>query len=97
MTVDDEALVRSGFAAILAAAPDLEVVGTSGGGGAVELITAQRPDVVLLDIRMPDGLSNGPGGIDQCPQARSGHDCRCAVVVGRGVVRCERHQCTTDS
>ncbi|QLY28334.1 response regulator transcription factor [Nocardia huaxiensis] len=52
--VDDEALVRSGFELILGAAPDIEVVGTSCGGGAVELIAEQRPDVVLLDIRMPD-------------------------------------------
>ncbi|GAB2714384.1 response regulator [Nocardia thraciensis] len=57
--VDDEALVRSGFESILGTAPDIEIVGTSAGGGAVELIGAQRPDVVLLDIRMPevDGLA----------------------------------------
>ncbi|MBF6254502.1 response regulator transcription factor [Nocardia farcinica] len=52
--VDDEALVRSGFELILGAAPDIEVVGTSSGGGALALIAAQAPDVVLLDIRMPD-------------------------------------------
>lgn len=52
--VDDEALVRSGFELILGAAADIEVVGTSSGGGAVALIGAVRPDVVLLDIRMSD-------------------------------------------
>lgn len=52
--VDDEALVRSGFELILGASPDVAVVGTSSGSGAVELIAEQRPDVVLLDIRMPD-------------------------------------------
>lgn len=52
--VDDEALVRSGFELILGAAPDIEVAGTSSGGAAVALIGEQRPDVVLLDIRMPD-------------------------------------------
>ncbi|UFS98233.1 response regulator transcription factor [Nocardia huaxiensis] len=54
MIVDDEALVRSGFELILGAAPDIEVVATSSGGAAVEVIGEQRPDVVLLDIRMPD-------------------------------------------
>ncbi|WP_309234906.1 response regulator transcription factor [Nocardia sp. XZ_19_385] len=52
--VDDEALVRSGFELILGAAPDVDVVGTSSGGGAVEMIGELHPDVVLLDIRMPD-------------------------------------------
>lgn len=57
--VDDEALVRSGFEMILNAAPDIRVVATATGGQAVESIAAQRPDVVFLDIRMPDvdGLS----------------------------------------
>lgn len=52
--VDDEALVRSGFELILGAAPDVDVVGTASGGGAIDLIVEQSPDVVLLDIRMPD-------------------------------------------
>ncbi|MFC9998655.1 response regulator [Nocardia sp. NPDC127526] len=52
--VDDEALVRTGFELILAAADGIDVVGTSSGGEAVELIGSVRPDVVLLDIRMPD-------------------------------------------
>ncbi|MFD9890162.1 response regulator transcription factor [Amycolatopsis sp. NPDC059027] len=54
VVVDDEALVRSGFRLILNAAGDIEVVATAAGGEAVDEITRHRPDVVLLDIRMPD-------------------------------------------
>ncbi|QHA08796.1 response regulator [Streptomyces broussonetiae] len=54
VVVDDEALVRSGFQLILNAADDIEVVATVSGAGAVARIRAARPDVVLLDIRMPD-------------------------------------------
>ena len=59
LVVDDEALLRSGIAALVAAAPDLRVVGEAGDGlEAVERATALRPDVVLLDMQMPvmDGL-----------------------------------------
>ncbi|MFF3374879.1 response regulator [Streptomyces sp. NPDC002680] len=54
VVVDDEALVRSGFKLILSAADDIEVVATTAGAGAVETVRRERPDVVLLDIRMPD-------------------------------------------
>jgi DNA-binding NarL/FixJ family response regulator len=57
--VDDQALVRGGFAALLAAEPDIEVVGVAENGArAVDLALAERPDVMLMDIRMPemDGL-----------------------------------------
>ncbi|WP_309112789.1 response regulator transcription factor [Saccharothrix sp.] len=54
VVVDDEALVRSGFGLILGAAEDIEAVATAGGGDAVETVRRTRPDVVLLDIRMPD-------------------------------------------
>jgi DNA-binding NarL/FixJ family response regulator len=54
VVVDDEALVRSGFGLILGAAEDIEVVATASGGDAVETVRRERPDVVLLDIRMPD-------------------------------------------
>ncbi|WP_221353246.1 response regulator [Streptomyces beigongshangae] len=52
--VDDEALVRSGFELILDAADDIEVVATCVGADAVAAVRRLRPDVVLLDIRMPD-------------------------------------------
>ncbi|MGI5452476.1 response regulator [Streptomyces sp. CA-249302] len=54
MVVDDEALVRSGFQLILGAADDVEVVATTTGAEAVDTVVRVRPDVVLLDIRMPD-------------------------------------------
>ncbi|MEK6343367.1 MAG: response regulator transcription factor [Curtobacterium sp.] len=51
--VDDETLVRYGFELILGAAPDVDVVATSNDVDAVRVIAERRPDVVLLDIRMP--------------------------------------------
>ncbi len=52
---DDQALVRSGFSVLLGSAPDIEVVGEAGDGReAIELVRRERPDVVLMDIRMPD-------------------------------------------
>ncbi|OYN74752.1 response regulator [Mycolicibacterium sphagni] len=57
--VDDEALIRSGFELILSNAEGIDVVATTDGIHAVEVITEHEPDVVLLDIRMPgkDGLA----------------------------------------
>ncbi|GAA3742780.1 response regulator transcription factor [Leifsonia bigeumensis] len=53
---DDQQLIRAGFRSLLEAEPDLEVVGEAGTGAeAVALVAGTRPDVVLMDIRMPDG------------------------------------------
>jgi DNA-binding NarL/FixJ family response regulator len=59
LLADDQALVRSGFRSLLEARDDIEVVGeTASGEEAVAQARALRPDVVLMDIRMPglDGL-----------------------------------------
>ena len=53
--VDDEAMVRVGLRMVLTAEPDIEVVGEAAdGGAAVEVVEAASPDVVLMDVRMPD-------------------------------------------
>lgn len=57
--VDDQAMVRQGFSALLAAQPDFSVLGDAADGvQAVELCARVTPDVVLMDVRMPkrDGL-----------------------------------------
>ncbi|HEY1279919.1 MAG TPA: response regulator transcription factor [Acidimicrobiales bacterium] len=52
---DDQALVRSGFAVLLRSAGDIDVVGEAADGReAVALVERARPDVILMDIRMPD-------------------------------------------
>ncbi|WP_353109105.1 response regulator transcription factor [Gordonia sp. (in: high G+C Gram-positive bacteria)] len=59
LVVDDEQLVRAGFALLIDATPDLAAVGEAGDGGeAVRAARRLRPDVVVMDIRMPgiDGL-----------------------------------------
>ncbi|MCP3995862.1 MAG: response regulator transcription factor [bacterium] len=65
--VDDQALVRGGFAAVLGLQDDIEVVAEAGDGVvAVEIAREHRPDVILMDIRMPemDGLTATKAIID---------------------------------
>ncbi|MBV7432939.1 response regulator transcription factor [Dermabacteraceae bacterium TAE3-ERU5] len=52
--IDDDSLVRAGLAMILDADPEIEIVGEAGDGSeAVQTVQAHRPDVVLMDVRMP--------------------------------------------
>ena len=60
VVVDDQTLVRQGIRSLLSLAADIEVVGEAADGDeAIAVVTRERPDVVLLDIRMPrkDGLA----------------------------------------
>lgn len=60
LVVDDHELVRSGITRMLADNPDLEVIGqASSGEEAIEVVRGDRPDIVLMDIRMP-----GIGGLE---------------------------------
>jgi two-component system, NarL family, response regulator DevR len=65
--LDDHELVRRGIGELLAAVPDFEVVGEAGTAAqALARIRAVKPDVALLDVRLPDG-----NGIDVCREVRS--------------------------
>ena len=56
LIADDQTLIRAGFRALLDAEPDMEVVAECGtGSDAVRLAAREKPDVVLMDIRMPQG------------------------------------------
>ena len=56
LLADDQTLIRAGFRALLSAEPDMAVVAECGTGrDAVQLARREHPDVVLMDLRMPDG------------------------------------------
>jgi DNA-binding NarL/FixJ family response regulator len=56
VVADDQGLIRAGFRSLIDSEPDLQVVGEAGTGREVlDVVRAARPDVVLMDIRMPDG------------------------------------------
>ena len=73
LIVDDHEMVRSGLAAFLRVAPDLELVGeASDGPEAVQLCAELRPDVVLMDMVMPgmDGAAATRAVLERCPEVR---------------------------
>lgn len=75
--VDDHEIVRRGLADLIGTAPGMEVVGEAGTvHQALARIEAARPDVAVLDVRLPDG-----SGIDLCRQIRSSlPDVACLIL-----------------
>ncbi|MFG1688721.1 response regulator [Nonomuraea sp. NPDC049269] len=79
IVVDDQILVRAGLTALLRAVPDLDVVGEAAGGEeAIALAAAVRPDVILMDIRMP-GM-NGVTATERILSADSDHRPRVLIL-----------------
>ncbi|MFI2201311.1 response regulator [Streptomyces sp. NPDC020192] len=74
---DDHPVVREGLRAMLSAEPDLEVVGDAASGPRAEALAAElRPDIVLMDLRMPGG-----GGVDSIVRmTAAGLPCRVIVL-----------------
>lgn len=73
LAVDDHPLIRAGLGAVLAAEPDLTLIGeASNGQEAIALYREKRPDVVLMDLRMPvmDGVTAIKAIISEFPEAR---------------------------
>ncbi|MBB5954327.1 DNA-binding NarL/FixJ family response regulator [Saccharothrix tamanrassetensis] len=73
LIVDDEALLRMAFSTVLEAQPDMEPVGEAADGTQAILLARElRPDVVLMDVRMPgtDGIEATRQIIRNCPQTR---------------------------
>jgi two-component system, NarL family, response regulator LiaR len=73
LVVDDHTMVREGLAAILANYADIEVIGQASDGiQAMEIVSKEKPDVVLLDMKMPnqDGLTTIPKIRETSPNTR---------------------------
>jgi DNA-binding NarL/FixJ family response regulator len=77
--VDDHELVRRGIAQLIDFAPDIEIVGEADSvRGALDRVAATMPDIVVLDVQLPDG-----SGIDLCRSIRSAHPgIRCLMLTG---------------
>jgi two-component system response regulator DevR len=75
--LDDHEIVRRGIANLLSSEPDIEIVGEAGTASeALARIPAARPDIAVLDARLPDG-----SGIDVCRDIRSSHPAiRCLIL-----------------
>ena len=74
--VDDHEVVRRGVADLLGAEPDLEVVGEAGTAAeALARVPALTPDVVVLDVRLPDG-----DGVSVCRDLKATMDVACLML-----------------
>jgi two-component system response regulator DevR len=77
LIVDDHEMVREGLMAMLQAEHDIEVVGQTGSGAAVvDLVESTRPDVVLLDARLPD-----VSGVEVCRRLSQSHPDVAVVIL----------------